>query len=278
MPRLSAFALALPLLLAPAAAFAHAHLKSAEPAVDSTVSTPPTQVVIFFTEGVEPRFSTIEVQDAKGQRVDAADPHTAPNDPTHLIVNLKALQPGSYTVVWHATAVDTHKTDGTFHFTLAAKTAAADGVAVGHAWSRATPPNATSAAAYVTLTDEGQPDSVTGVSTPVAAMAEVHETTNDGGVMKMRPVGPLALEPGKPVTFAPGGYHIMLTGLKQPLKQGDQFPLTLTFAHAAPVTVTVAVAGIGASAEPMDHAGMDHGGMDHGGMDMGGMKMGGASK
>jgi copper(I)-binding protein len=173
--------------------------------------------------------------------------------------------------------VDTHKTEGTFHFALESKTVSG-GITVDHAWSRATPPNASSAAAYVTLTDPGQPDILTGASTPVAATAEVHETTNDGGIMKMRPVGPLPLDPGKPVTFAPGGYHIMLTGLKQPLKQGDHFPLTLTFAHAAPVTVQVAVAAIGSSTEPMDHTATDHGGMDHGGMDMGGMKMGGASK
>jgi len=95
-------------------------------------------------------------------------------------------------------------------------------------------------------------------STPVAATAEVHETTNDNGVMRMRPVPTLALEPGKSVTLTPGGYHLMLMGLKHPLKQGDSFPLTLTFAHAAPVTVQVSIAGPGASA--MDHAAM-HGGM-----------------
>ena len=52
--------------------------------------------------------------------------------------------------------------------------------------------------------------------------------------MKMRPVGPLPIEPGKPVTLAPGGYHIMLSGLKRSLKQGDSFPITLSFAKAGP--------------------------------------------
>jgi copper(I)-binding protein len=253
MSRVPTLALAVPLLLFPAAAFAHAHLKTAEPAVDGTVATPPTQVAIDFTEGVEPKFSTIEVQDSMGMRVDKADPHTAPTDARRLIVNLAALPPGTYTVDWHATAVDTHKTSGSYHFTVAAMAMQGDagGIVATHAWARATPPNATTGAAYVTLTDNGLPDHVTGASTPVAGMAAVHETTNDGGVMKMRPVPSLALETGKAVTFAPGGYHIMLMGLKQPLKAGEHFPLTLSFEHAAPVTVDVAVQAIGAGA-PMD--------------------------
>ena len=63
----------------------------------------------------------------------------------------------------------------------------------------------------------------------------------------MRPVGPLPIEPGKPVTLAPGGYHIMLSGLKRTLKQGDNFPITLSFAKAGPVTATATVAKAGAT-------------------------------
>ena len=63
--------------------------------------------------------------------------------------------------------------------------------------------------------------------------------------MKMRPAGPLPIEPGKPVTLAPGGYHIMLSGLKRSLKQGDNFPITLSFARAEPVTATATVAKAG---------------------------------
>jgi hypothetical protein len=69
---------------------------------------------------------------------------------------------------------------------------------------------------------------------------------SDMGMMKMRPVPGLSVAPGKPVKLAPGGYHIMLMGLKAPLKQGDSFPLTLRFEHAAPMTVTVNVEAIGA--------------------------------
>ena len=98
-------------------AFAHAFLRTATPAVGSTVRQSPTQVVIDFTEGVEPRFSTIEVQDAAGASVAAGDAHLAGGD-THLAIALKPLPPGAYKVVWHATAVDTHKTEGSFTFTV----------------------------------------------------------------------------------------------------------------------------------------------------------------
>jgi copper(I)-binding protein len=63
--------------------------------------------------------------------------------------------------------------------------------------------------------------------------------------MKMRPVSSIPLDPGKPVTLKPGGYHVMLTGVKGPLKPGDSFPLTLTFAHAQPITVTAKVEAMG---------------------------------
>jgi copper(I)-binding protein len=132
-------------------------------------------------------------------------------------------------------------------------TAAADapGISVEHAWARPTPGAATAGAAYFTLTNNGPVDQLVGAGTPVAAAAGVHETTNDNGVMKMRPVAAVALDPGKPVTFKPGGYHVMLMGLKGALKAGGSFPLTLTFAHAQPVTVTVNVEAMGGTGTGM---------------------------
>jgi copper(I)-binding protein len=128
-------------------------------------------------------------------------------------------------------------------------------VMVHEAWARATPGASTTGAAYVMLMGGSKPDQLVGVSTPVAAMAQVHETTDDHGVMKMRSVDTVPIPPNGMVTFAPGGYHIMLTGLKQPLVAGQSFPLTLTFAHAAPVTVDVKVRPLGRDA-PM--GGHDH--------------------
>ncbi len=129
-------------------------------------------------------------------------------------------------------------------------------IQVDHVWSRAAPAGH-EGVVYLTITDTGPADTLTGVTTPVAAMAELHETVNDNGVMKMRAITSLPVTPGKPVTLAPGGYHIMLMDLKQPLKEGDSFPVTLSFAKAGQVTATASVAKAGAGAMP----GMDHGSM-----------------
>ena len=74
--------------------------------------------MINFTEAVEPRFSTITVLNAQGAQVQTGKPHLVGGD-AHLAVALKPLQPGTYTVIWHATATDTHKTEGKFTFTVA---------------------------------------------------------------------------------------------------------------------------------------------------------------
>ena len=74
-------------------------------------------------------------------------------------------------------------------------------------------------------------------------------------IAKMRPVDSVAIAPGTPVVFQPGGYHVMIMGLKGPLNEGDSFPLTLTFEKAGDVTVHVTV---------MKKAAQGHGNMDHG--------------
>jgi methionine-rich copper-binding protein CopC len=96
---------------------AHAFLSRASPSAGSTVPAPKA-VDITFTEGVEPAFSSIVVQDAQGQRVDTGDLRGVSDDGLRLEVGLKPLPPGAYTVVWHATSVDTHKTEGRFVFTV----------------------------------------------------------------------------------------------------------------------------------------------------------------
>ena len=132
--------------------------------------------------------------------------------------------------------------------TVAQAQAPADAVVVSNPWARASAGAATTGAAYLTVVANGQADSLTGASTPAAAKAEVHQTIAVNGVMQMRSVPAIPLEPGKPVTLAPGGYHVMLMGLQHPLKPDETFPLTLTFEHAKPVTVTVKVGAVGAAA------------------------------
>ncbi|HME28151.1 MAG TPA: copper chaperone PCu(A)C [Acetobacteraceae bacterium] len=119
-------------------------------------------------------------------------------------------------------------------------------VQVNNVWSRAATAGH-QGVVYLTITDTGPPDKLIGVTTPVAAKAELHQSFDDNGVMKMRPVASLPIEPGKPATLAPGGYHIMLTDLKQTLKPGDSFSVTLKFATAGQITATATVAKPGAS-------------------------------
>jgi methionine-rich copper-binding protein CopC len=120
MRNLLAVALAAFCLLAFAPrAHAHARLTSAEPPVGGTVHAAPAQVEITFSEAVEPRFSTIEVVDAAGKAVDRHDVRIPSGDARHLAVSLGPIGPGQYKVIWHATSVDTHKTEGSFSFTVA---------------------------------------------------------------------------------------------------------------------------------------------------------------
>jgi periplasmic copper chaperone A len=129
-------------------------------------------------------------------------------------------------------------------------------IQIKDAWARATPGAAQAAAAYVTIMS-ATGDRLTGASTPAAQTAELHTMTMDGGVMKMRQVDGIDLPAGKTVTLKPGGYHIMLTGLAQPLTEGQSFPLTLTFDKAGTREVTVAVQKVGSMGPGMNMPGMD---------------------
>jgi hypothetical protein len=129
------------------------------------------------------------------------------------------------------------------------------GIHVDHVWSRAAMAGH-EGVIYLTISDTGTPDMLIGVTTPVAAEAALHQSIDDHGVAKMRPVVSLPIESGKPVTLAPGSYHIMLLGLKQTLKEGDSFPVTLRFAKAGQVTATATVEKAGATKPGMDHGNM----------------------
>jgi len=129
--------------------------------------------------------------------------------------------------------------------------AAPPAISVQHAWSRATPPGAETAVVYLTVIDHGAPDQITALETPVAAMAQMHQTMTQNQISKMLPVDTMPVSPTRPAVFAPGGYHIMLTGLKQALVKGQSFPITLIFQHQGKVQASVTVGGLGADAAPM---------------------------
>ena len=118
-------------------------------------------------------------------------------------------------------------------------------VEITHPFAVPTPPGAVNGAAYIaTLENTGkQPDRLLRISTPIAQRAEIHTMAVDaGGVMRMREVGEIALAPGVPVKMRPGeGMHFMLIGLKQPLKEGDSFALTMEFERGGKTEVKVVV-------------------------------------
>ena len=134
-------------------------------------------------------------------------------------------------------------------------------------WARATPKGASSGAAYLTVTNKGgAPDRMSCVSSDVSSRCEIHTMTMDNGVMKMRPVeGGLEIKPGETVTLKPSSFHVMLTGLKEPLEQGKTAEATLQFEKAGTVKVDFPIMAIGAAA-PGAPAGGGNMMEGHGGM------------
>lgn len=115
-------------------------------------------------------------------------------------------------------------------------------IMIGHTWARETAPGVTTGAIYMPLMNNGkEADALTGIKADWAERAELHETTNDNGVMKMRKVDKVVLEPGKPVSLHPGGTHIMLIGLKKQLKDGDVLPITVSFEKSGTQEMTIMV-------------------------------------
>ena len=102
------------------AAFAHAELKISMPEKNATLKTAPTDVMIEFSEALNPKLSKIVVQDAKGKQVDKGDSMVDGGDPKHLMVDLNTLAAGTYKVTWTSVAADDgHKLTGSFKFTVA---------------------------------------------------------------------------------------------------------------------------------------------------------------
>lgn len=133
---------------------------------------------------------------------------------------------------------------------------------IAHPWSRATPGAAKVGGGYLKITNTGsEPDRLLGGSSPVAARLELHRSTVADGIASMRPVeGGLEVRPGETVELAPGGVHLMLVDLKQPLKVGERIRVTLTFEKAGPVAMEFAVQGFEANAGPSGSHDAHHGG------------------
>ena len=270
--------LAVAALLAAAAlprpAAAHAHLTESQPAEGATAASVP-DLRLLYTEALDLDRSTIAVRFSAGQAVPLPALAADPVEPRAVLLHLaQPLTPGAYIVEWHAvTARNGQQTEGTYAFNVgpaAAQAADAAAVRAVQPWARATAPQQKVGGAYVTLTSPAG-DRLLGASSPVAGKAGLHEMRMDGNVMRMRELADgLPLPAGQAVALAPGGYHIMLMDLKQPLVAGQVIPVQLRFQNAPPLDLQVTVAPVGAGGPPGkgDHSpshGSEHG-PDHGGM------------
>ncbi len=124
----------------------------------------------------------------------------------------------------------------------AAAQAPLQGPLIEQVWSRAMPPTSPTGAVYFTLSNPtDQADRLIGAATERADKAELHEHAHENGLMRMRHVEAIELPAHGRIDFVPGGYHVMLFGLKQPLVAGDRFAVTLQFEHAGAVQTEVQV-------------------------------------
>ena len=123
-------------------------------------------------------------------------------------------------------------------------------IEVSAPWARPSVGGGKMSAAYLTIQNRAsEPDRLVAAAAPVAEAVELHTVVKDGDVMRMRPVPAIEVAAGATQKLQPGGYHIMLIGLKAPLKAGDRFPLDLTFEKAGHRVVDVTVG----SAAPAGH-------------------------
>ena len=122
-----------------------------------------------------------------------------------------------------------------------------DSLRIDHPFARATPPGAKTGAVFFTVVNaSNETDRLLRASTPIAAGVVLHQMAIDEGVMKMRAVPSVEVRPGGRLELKPNGYHLMLLDLKQPLKVGEKFPLTLTFKRGGGVLISVVVEDMGA--------------------------------
>jgi copper(I)-binding protein len=121
------------------------------------------------------------------------------------------------------------------------------GIAVEQAWSRATAQGASTGAVYLTLKNGGPADRLVAASAPVAERVELHSMAMEGGVMRMRALSVIEVPAQGTVELKPGGLHLMLVGLKQPLREGERYELTLKFEKTGIVRVPVTIAPLGAT-------------------------------
>ena len=138
-------------------------------------------------------------------------------------------------------------------------------VQIEDSWSNATVLNkSANGAVFMTLTDtSGKGDMLVAASSPVATTTELHVHKMVSGVIQMRPVSAMPIPASGSLTLQPGAEHVMLIGLKRPLREGETIPLQLVFAHSNIVETTVQIRGVGVLNAHTGHGNPGSGGTDH---------------
>ncbi len=153
----------------------------------------------------------------------------------------------------HVGAVAVALMAGGLNLALAGDAAVGD-ILIKEPWARASPVMVKAGAAYMTVENRGaKDDRLVSAAADVADTVELHTHIQDGDVMKMRAVDAIAVPAGGAAELKPGGLHVMLIGLRQPLAEGESFPLTLDFETAGTVTVDVEVRKAGAMGHGHGH-------------------------
>lgn len=152
-----------------------------------------------------------------------------------------------------------------FFLMVCARGGLAAELSADEAWARASLGAGTAGAVFLQIHNNGSaPARIVSAATPVAEAAELHTHQMDGSVMRMRPVAALEVPAGGSLRLQPGGNHIMLFGLKQPLHEGDSFDLTLTSESGESVTLAVQVFSPTHMGDMEHGSGMGHGSGGHG--------------
>ena len=136
-------------------------------------------------------------------------------------------------------------------------------ISISHPHARATVPGQPTGGAYLRLDNRGADDRLVGVSADVSRSVELHTMSMEGDVMRMREIAAVEIPAHQSVVLQPGGLHIMLVGLKAPLKEGERFPMTLKFEKAGEVPVVLNIGGAAADAAPEGEMSMPTGHSDH---------------
>lgn len=130
---------------------------------------------------------------------------------------------------------------------------AATGITVSNIWARPAAQGGNGAVYFLLQNHSAEGDELTGVASDVAEAVEIHESKMTGDVMQMKQVMSLPIDGKVSIEFAPGGYHVMLIGLKQDLKVGDVFEITLKFSAHEDIILAVPVQETGGSDSISDH-------------------------